>query len=96
VESTSGPYEKGKYRFPDALYKAKELWEHHQSITRRQSNKISQLAKNKSTTISKVVFSSAVGSLLAARLLSRDVRDWDIRNLRIETQIAEVQRASHG
>jgi len=36
------------------------------------------------------------GSLRGARLLRRDVRDWDTRNLRIETQVAEVQRASHG
>jgi len=36
------------------------------------------------------------GSLRGARLLRRDVQDWDTRNLRIETQVAEVQRASHG
>jgi len=29
-------------------------------------------------------------------LLRRDVRDWDTRNLRIETQVTEVQRASIG
>jgi len=40
--------------------------------------------------------SNAVGSLQGARSLRRDVWDLDIRNFRIETQVAEVQRASHG
>jgi len=35
------------------------------------------------------------GSLHGARALHRDIRDWDTRNLRIETQVAEIQRASH-
>jgi len=29
-------------------------------------------------------------------LLRRDVRDWETRNLRFETHVAEVQRTSHG
>jgi len=36
------------------------------------------------------------GSPQGARLLRRDVRDWDTRNLWIETQVAEVQRESLG
>jgi len=50
----------------------------------------------KGATTRRVVKSSAVGSLQGARLLRRDVWDWDIRNFRIETQVAEVRKASHG
>jgi len=44
----------------------------------------------------RVVGSSAVGSTQGARSLRRDVRDWDIRNLRIETQVAEFWKAPRG
>jgi len=44
----------------------------------------------------RVVGSSAVGSTQGARSPRRDVRDWDIRNLRIETQLAEFWKASRG
>jgi len=37
-----------------------------------------------------------MGSLQGARSPSPDVWDMDIRNLRIETQVAEVLKASHG
>jgi len=36
------------------------------------------------------------GSLQGRRSLRRGVWDWDARNLQIETQVAKVQRASHG
>jgi len=63
VKSTSGPCAKWKQWFPDTLYKAADLWELNQSITRSQSNEISQLSKNqvnqqhknKSTTTSQVI-----------------------------------------
>jgi len=42
----------------------------------------------------RIVGSSAVESLQGARSW-RDVRDMDIRNLRIGTQVAEVRKASH-
>jgi len=47
-------------------------------------------------TTKRVVGSSAVGSTQGARSPRRDVRDWDIRNLRIETQVAEFWKASRG
>jgi len=30
------------------------------------------------------------------RIMRRDVRNWDIRNLRIEPQVAEIRKESHG
>jgi len=47
-------------------------------------------------TTKRVVGSSAVGSIQGARSPRRDVRDCDIRNLRIETQVAEFREASYG
>jgi len=47
-------------------------------------------------TTKRVVGSSAVGSTQRARSPRRDVRDWDIRNLRIKTQVAEFRKVSHG
>jgi len=89
------------------VWRAAEHWELDQSITKSQSDKSCQLSrsknqvnqqhvKTKSTTTSQVVGSSALGCLQAARSLHQDVRDWDIRNLRIKTKVAEVQWASHG
>jgi len=46
-------------------------------------------------TTKEVVGSSAVGSIQGARSPRRDVRDWDIRNLRTETQVAEFRKNSH-
>jgi len=47
-------------------------------------------------TTKRVIGSSAVGSIQGARSPRRDFRDWDIRNLRIETQVAEFRKVSHG
>jgi len=47
-------------------------------------------------TTKRVVGRSAVGSTQGARPPRRDFRDWDIRNLRIETQVAEFRKVSHG
>jgi len=47
-------------------------------------------------TSKRVVGSSAVGRTQGARSPRRDVRDWDIRNLLIETQVAEFWKASRG
>jgi len=47
-------------------------------------------------TTKRVVGSSAVGSTQGARSPRRDIRDWDIRNLRIETKVAEFRKASRG
>jgi len=47
-------------------------------------------------TTKRVVGRSAVGSTQGARPPRRDFRDWDIRNLRIETQVAEFWKASRG
>jgi len=44
----------------------------------------------------RAVGSSAVGSTQGAISPRRDVRDWDISNLRIETQVAEFRKASRG
>jgi len=51
---------------------------------------------NEGATTKRVVGSSAVGSTQGASSLRRDVRDWDIRNLRIETQVAEFWKAPRG
>jgi len=56
---------------------------------------VKQVIYKKATT-KRVVGSSAVGSTQGARSPRRDVRDWDIRNLRIETQVAEFRKASRG
>jgi len=47
-------------------------------------------------TTKRVVGSSTVGSTQGARSPRRDVRDWDTKNLRIETQGAEFWWASRG
>jgi len=47
-------------------------------------------------TTKRVVGRSAEGSTQGARSPRRDVRDWDIRNLRIETRVAEFWKASRG
>jgi len=47
-------------------------------------------------TTKRVVGSSAVGSIQGARSPRQEDRDWDIRNLRIETLVAEFRKASRG
>jgi len=67
-----------------------------QDQSRYQRDQSVNQVNYKGATTSLVVGKQRRGSQQRAKSLRRDVRDWDARNLRIETLVAEAQRASHG
>jgi len=69
-------------------------------LDHEESNRQDQPRYQSEQSVNQINYKGATTSRVVGKAapweLRQDIRDWDARNLRIETQVAEVQRASHG